>query len=131
MPQRERLYRFRESSSQSRVRRLDQYRTNTHAAIGDDAAVIAYQQSLIESLHHLRRDTFVAAIAALALGFGAETQRGQDLDTWSVVAVGFHESDEAVEEPAVLVVIARPRHRQNRQKAVCNQLPDAVQNPLE
>src|SRR5262249_39188607 len=62
--------------------------------------------------------------------FRAEPQYGQNLDARPCVTVGFQQLNEASKEPAVIVV-ARLRYSENGQKAVREQLPDAVQNALK
>ena len=120
MPQRERpLGRLASVAARGpSVGRLDQDRADVDAAVGDHAAWLHSSRPGVEALHHLRRDALLVAVAALPLRLGAEPQRRQDLDARPVVAAPLQHRDEAGEQLAVVLVVAGPRHGDDRQEAV-------------
>src|SRR5262245_17529415 len=65
VPQRVGPQRCGERLAEPGVRRLDEDGADEDAAVGDDAAVVADEPAGVEAVHHLRRDTFLVAVAAL------------------------------------------------------------------
>src|SRR5260370_31529855 len=61
----ERPLRLRQRRAEPGVRRFDQDRTHVDAAIGHHAAVVAYEQILIITFHHLWCDAFFVPIPPL------------------------------------------------------------------
>src|SRR5437016_11626366 len=80
VPQRVRTQGFLQRAPHPSIGRLDEDGADPDAPVGDDAAVVANQESRIKVIHHLRSDTLIVPVAALSVRFGADAKRGQNLE---------------------------------------------------
>src|SRR5262249_20217071 len=131
VPQRVPGQALRKGSTEPCVRRLDQNRTDVNAAVGDHPAMVAQKLSLVEALHHLRRDTFLDMVAAAALHLGPNPERRQNLQTRPPVALLTQQSCESLDQCRFVLILAYPRDRNDRQKVVGDELANAAEDALK
>ena len=77
MPQSITIERISERSAELCVRLIHQDRTNVHAAIADDAAVVTKQLRLVVADHHGFGNELKFAVAVIAFRFLPDLERGQ------------------------------------------------------